>query len=93
MNSKFLEQSQGILGETFKTQTFKNDNNYSSIGFSMTSQFLKNAMVCLMQSSCHKWRRQWHPTPVLLPGKSHGWRSLVGCGPWGRTELVMTEVT
>ena len=30
------------------------------------------------------WRRQWHPTPVLLPGKSHGRRSLVGCGPWGR---------
>ena len=28
--------------------------------------------------------RQWHPTPVLLPGKSHGWRSLVGCSPWGR---------
>ena len=27
---------------------------------------------------------QWQPTPVLLPGKSHGWRSLVGCGPWGR---------
>ena len=28
--------------------------------------------------------RQWHPTPVLLPGESHGWRSLVGCSPWGR---------
>ena len=28
-------------------------------------------------------RRQWHSTPVLLPGKSHGWRSLVGCSPWG----------
>ena len=28
-------------------------------------------------------RRQWHPTPELLPGKSHGWRSLVGCSPWG----------
>ena len=27
--------------------------------------------------------RQWHPTPVLLPGKSHGWRSLVGGSPWG----------
>ena len=38
-------------------------------------------------------RRQWHPTPVLLPGKSHGWRSLVGCSPWGRTELDMTEAT
>ena len=33
-----------------------------------------------------KRRRQWHPTPVLLPGKSHGWRSLVGCSPWGRKE-------
>ena len=31
-----------------------------------------------------KKRRQWHPTPVLLPGKPHGQRSLVGCGPWGR---------
>ena len=28
--------------------------------------------------------RQWHPTPVLLPGESHGWRSLVGYSPWGR---------
>ena len=28
-------------------------------------------------------RRQWHPTPVLLPGKSHGWRSLMGYSPWG----------
>ena len=28
-------------------------------------------------------RRQWHTTPVLLPGKSHGWRSLGGCSPWG----------
>ena len=37
------------------------------------------------------WRRQWHPTPVLLPGKSHGWRSLVGCSPWGREESDMTE--
>ena len=27
---------------------------------------------------------QWHPTPVLLPGKSHGWRSLAGCSSWGR---------
>ena len=34
---------------------------------------------------------QWHPTPVLLPGKSHGQRSLVGCGPWGREESDTTE--
>ena len=31
-----------------------------------------------------KWRRQWHPTPVLLPGKSHGQGSLAGCSPRGR---------
>ena len=36
-------------------------------------------------------RRQWHPTPVLLPGKSHGQRSLVGCSPRGRWGLDMTE--
>ena len=38
-------------------------------------------------------RRQWHSTPVLLPGKSHGQRSLVGCSPWGReeSESDMTE--
>ena len=35
--------------------------------------------------------RQWHPAPVLLVGKSHGRRSLVGCSPWGRTESDTTE--
>ena len=44
---------------------------------------------CLLMSVC--WRRQWHPTPVLLPGKSHGQRSQVGCSPWGREESQMTE--
>ena len=37
------------------------------------------------------WRRQWQPTPVLLPGKSHGRRSLVGCSPWGQEESDTTE--
>ena len=32
------------------------------------------------------WRRKWQPTPVFLPGKSHGQRSLVGYRPWGRKE-------
>ena len=36
-------------------------------------------------------RRRWHPTAVLLPGKSHGQRSLVGCSPWGREESETTE--
>ena len=37
------------------------------------------------------WKRQWHPTPVLLPGKSHGQRTLVGCSPWGPEESDMTD--
>ena len=36
-------------------------------------------------------RRRWHPTPVLLPRKSHGRRSLVGCSPWGREESDTSE--
>ena len=48
-----------------------------------------NSIPTLGQNSCFyqdlfAWRRQWHPTPVLLPGKSHGRRSLAGCSPWGR---------
>ena len=37
------------------------------------------------------WRRQWHPTPVFLPGKSHGRRSLVGCHLWSHKEWNTTE--
>ena len=50
-----------------------------------------------MSQPPHKYSTQllllllWHPTPVLLPGKSHAWRSLVGCSPWGREELDTTE--
>ena len=36
-------------------------------------------------------RRQWQPTPLLLPRESHGWRNLVGCGPWGLKESDTTE--
>ena len=37
------------------------------------------------------WRRAWQPTPVFLPGESHGQRSLVGYSPWSHKELVTTE--
>ena len=39
------------------------------------------------------WRRKWQPTPVFLPGEPQGWRSLVGCRLWGRTESDTNEVT
>ena len=52
--------------------------------------------MCLVHVLLHGnskiyWRRRWHPTPVLLPGKSYGWRSLVGCSPWGHEESDTTE--
>ena len=37
------------------------------------------------------WRRKWQLTPVSLPGKSHGQKSLVGCSPWGHKESGTTE--
>ena len=46
----------------------------------------------LISGTSYEWqRRQWQPTPVLLPGKSHGRRSLVGCSPWDPEELDTTE--
>ena len=47
--------------------------------------------IIIIVCSTLRRRRQWHPTPELLPGKSHGWRSLVGCSPWGREESDTTE--
>ena len=52
-------------------------------------KFLVSLYFCLALKAF--WRRQWHPTPVLSPGESHGWRSLVGCCSWGHEELDMTE--
>ena len=67
----------------------------SKIGTSLVAQ----TVVCLQRRrpgfnprvGKFPWRRKWQPTPVLLPGKSHGWRSLVGYSPWGRKELNTTE--
>ena len=58
---------------------------------SQTSTSCVNYCWSLGPSSSFAWRRQWHPTPVLLPGKSHGQRSLVCCSPWGRQESDTTE--
>ena len=68
-------------------------------GLQETNEFLKKllkflgkgTLLLLLISSATRWRRQWHPTPVLLPGKSHGWRELVGCSPWGCKESDTTE--
>ena len=53
----------------------------------MYAPHLPCLITCLWTVRLFPRRRQWQPTPVLLPGKSHGWRNLVGCSPWGRTWL------
>ena len=57
-------------------------------GFMWTAKGLSHKYTCIHSP---QRRRQWHPTPVLLPGESHGWRSLVGCSPWSHKESDMTE--
>ena len=49
--------------------------------------------LSLSLSTFMHWRRKWQPTPVFLPGESHGRRSPVGCSPWGCTESDTTEAT
>ena len=56
----------------------------STYGIIWQGEIFKNTKV-------NEQRRRQHPTPVLLPGKSHGQRRLVGCSPWGREESDMTE--
>ena len=69
--------------ETFK-KIYSSLVNYTIVSRSETFLFFT-------LSSSSRRRRQWHPTPVLLPGKSHGQRSLVGCSPWGHEESDTTE--
>ena len=53
----------------------------------------RQARETLFKTTAIGWRRKWQPTPVFLPGESHGQRSLAGHGPWGHRESDMTEVT
>ena len=66
----------GGLGDWLKTV---------GLSFWETAEVRYTVVVTIWQ------RRHWWPTPVLLPGKSHGWRNLIGCSPWGRWVSDRTE--
>ena len=59
--------------------------------FIMEGAILINTLKINLLASYPGRRRQWHPTPVLLPGKSHGRKSLVGYSPWGHWGSDKTE--
>ena len=68
----------------------------SSFGFSYTVMekpklFDQPNTLVFFHSILYFWRRKWQSTPALLPGKSHGRRSLIGYSPWGRKESDTTE--
>ena len=62
--------------------------SFKQLWHSIKASFSNHVLLWIIVGT---WRRQWHPSPVLLPGKSHGRRSLVGCSPWGHWGLDKTE--
>ena len=70
-------------------------NSFTTLPFNLMSPFLwartfNNPPLSKYEEEGN-WRRKSQPTPVLLPGESHGGRILVGYSPWGCKELDMTE--
>ena len=66
----------------FLPERFIGMQSSDHFSFSLTAAGTLYPLIIL---SCYRTqRRQWHPTPVLLPGKSHGQRNLEGCSRWGR---------
>ena len=93
MNSMKRHKKDNSLGQAWYTETSNRQLYGKKWGFPGGSD---------KESACRRpwffpwvekilWTREWLPTPVFLPGKLHGHRSLVGYSPWGHKEVVMTE--
>ena len=85
MSGRFVLKLNSIQHVQLIPKVGQSNSSYSCMarpGHSVFSYFILQILI---------WRRQWHPTPVLLPGKSRGQRSLVDCGPWGPKESDRTE--
>ena len=76
--------------QDFRTHTSFCPNHCSPTSLHLSCFLSLSPYICACihtfksQLKYYLQRRQWQRTPVLLPGRSHGWRSLVGCSPWGR---------
>ena len=88
-----MEVLNSICQQIWKTQQLSQDWNISVFNPLIKKGIVKECPHYHTFVPCQmvEWRRQWHPTPVLSPGKFHGWRSLVGYSPWGHKESGMTQ--
>ena len=84
MRMQTSKLTENCIPGSLKLEELQYLDQFCAIKFSV---ILGSYFICSVQH----WKRQWHPTPILLPGKSNGWRSLVGCSPWGREESGTTE--
>ena len=82
---------QGTLKSLLQHRNLKASILQHSVFFMVQLSHLYMTTMVYSFDYTYLWRRQWHPTPVLLPGKSHGWRSLIGYSPWGRKVSDTTE--
>ena len=92
----FIVQLSHPYMTTGKTIAFTRRTFVEKLTSLLFNMLFKLVIIFLTRSKCLliSWLqspRQWQPTPVLLPGKSHGRRSLVGCSPWSREESDTTE--
>ena len=62
----------------------------ASVSVPICSRF-STSILPLILSSLYSWRKKWQPTPVFLPGETHGQRSLAGYSPWGCRESDMID--
>jgi len=73
----------------YRTPANLGSSSFNVMSFCLFILFMGTELYKWKIAQC--WARKWHPTPVLLLGKSHGRRSLVGCSSWGREESDTTE--
>ena len=78
------------MGKIYVTYISKDHKTYGLPWWLSGKEFTCNAGDTEFDPSIRKipWRRKWHTTPVFVPGKSHGQRSLVGYSPWGHKSLT-----
>ena len=71
-------------GQEATVRTRHGTTDWFQIGKGVRQGYILSPCLFNLYAEYIMWRRRWHPTPVLLPRKSRGQRSLVGCSPWGR---------